>query len=164
MAGKEIFVLKKRDVIPASVWIIIGLAVMMVSYQMSLGTLHMPGPGLLPFLLGSLLVIVTLPIFINSLVLFKRTSPGTRETGIWAGIEFKNVLIIVVALVAYALLLEKLGFLITAFLFLFVLFSAFDSRRWFFALGVSLVTILISYTLFVLVLRVELPSGLIRFW
>ena len=69
-----------------------------------------------------------------------------------------------VSLVAYALLLEKLGFLITAFLFLFVLFSAFDSRRWFFALGVSLLTISITYTLFVLVLRVELPSGLLRFW
>lgn len=164
MAGKEIYGLKKRDVIPALIWIVLGLAVMIASYQMSLGTLHTPGPGLLPFLLGSLLVIVSLSIFINSLTLFKKTSPGTSETGIWAGIEFKNLLIIVVALVAYPLLLEKLGFLITAFLFLFVLFSVFDSRRWFFALGASLLTVSITYTLFVLVLQVELPSGFLRFW
>jgi putative tricarboxylic transport membrane protein len=91
------------------------------------------------------------------------TASSSSETGIWAGIEFQNVLIIVVSLIAYALLLERLGFLISAFLFLFVLFGAFDSRRWFFSLGVSLITILITYTLFVLVLRVELPSGLLRF-
>ena len=163
MAGKETYGFKKRDVIPALIWIIIGLAVMIVSYQMSLGTLHTPGPGLLPFLLGSLLLIVSLSIFINSLTVTKKISLDINETGIWSGIEYKNVLIIVVSLVAYALLLEKLGFLISAFLFLFALFSAFESRRWFFALGVSLVTIVITYTLFVLVLRVELPSGLLRF-
>jgi len=164
MAGKETYGLKKRDVIPALIWIIIGLAVMIVSYQMSLGTLHTPGPGLLPFLLGSLLVIVSLSIFISSFALVKKPSPGTSEAGIWAEIEFKNLLIIVVSLVAYALMLEKIGFLITAFLFLFVLFSLFDSRRWFFALGASLLTVSITYTLFVLVLQVELPSGLLRLW
>ena len=164
MAGKEIYGLKKRDIIPALIWIIIGLVVMIVSYQMSLGTLHTPGPGMLPFILGSLLVILSLSISIKSLTLFKKTSSGNSEAGIWAEIEFKNILIIVVSLVAYALMLEKIGFLITAFLFLFVLFSLFDSRRWFFALGASLLTVSITYTLFVLVLQVELPSGLLRLW
>ncbi len=156
--------MKKRDVIPALLWIIIGLAVMAVSYQMSLGTLHTPGPGLLPFLLGSLLIVVSLPILVVSIMRFKPTVPGTGETGIWTGVEFRNVLVILIALVAYALLLEKLGFLLTAFLFLFTLFATFDSRRWFFALGVSLITILITFTLFVMVLRVELPQGLLRIW
>ena len=156
--------MKKKDMIPAFIWIFIGLAVMAVSYQMSLGTLHTPGPGLLPFLLGSLLIIVSLPIFVGSLLRFRRTVPGTVEAGIWAEVEFKNVLIILIALVAYALLLERLGFLLTAFLFLFVLFATFDRRKWFFAFGVSLITILVTYALFVMALRVELPSGLLRIW
>ena len=137
---------------------------MAVSYQMSLGTLHTPGPGLLPFLLGSLLIIVSLPLLVGSLLRFKPTVPGTGEMGIWAEVEFKNVLIILIALVAYALLLERLGFLLTAFLFLFVLFATFYPRKWFFALGVSLITILVTYALFVMALRVELPSGLLRIW
>jgi putative tricarboxylic transport membrane protein len=119
---------------------------------------------LLPFLIGLLLIIVSLPILIGSFLVFKKTPRGSPETGIWAGVEFKNVLIIVISLVAYTLLLEKLGFLLVAFLFLFVLFASFDSRGWFFALVVSLVTISITYSLFVLVLGVELPSGLLRFW
>jgi putative tricarboxylic transport membrane protein len=146
------------------IWIIIGLAVMVVSYQMSLGTLHTPGPGLLPFLLGSLLIVVSLPILIGSLRLFRKTVPESRAAEIWAGVEFKNVLIIIISLVAYALLLEKLGFILTAFLFLFVLFATFDFQRWLFALGVSSVTIFITYLLFNVVLRVELPSGLLRIW
>ena len=146
------------------IWIIIGLAVMVVSYQMSLGTLHTPGPGLLPFLLGSLLIVVSLPILIGSLLLFRKTVPESRAAEIWAGVEFKNVLIIIISLVAYALLLEKLGFILTAFLFLFVLFATFDFQRWLFALGVSSVTIFITYLLFNVVLRVELPSGLLRIW
>jgi putative tricarboxylic transport membrane protein len=156
--------LKKRDVIPALIWIIIGLTVMAVSYQMSLGTLHTPGPGLLPFLLGSLLIVVSLPILVVSIMRFKPTVPGTGEAGIWTGVEFRNVWVILIALVAYALLLEKLGFILTGFLFLFTLLATFDSRRWLFALGVSLITILITFTLFVMVLRVELPQGLLRIW
>ena len=163
MAGKETYGFKKRDIIPGIIWIIIGLTVMMVSHGMSLGTLQTPGPGLFPFLLGSLLLIVSLSIFINSLNVTKKISVGTDETGIWSGIEYKKVLIIVASLVGYALLLVKLGFLITAFLFLFVLFSVFDSRRWILTLVVSLITISITYTLFVLILQVELPPGLLRF-
>jgi len=163
MAGKETYGFKKGDIIPAIIWIIIGLTVMMVSHGMSLGTLQTPGSGLFPFLLGSLLLIISLSIFINSLNVTKKISVGTGDTGIWSGIEYKNVLIIVVSLVAYALLLVKLGFLITAFLFLFVLFSVFDSRRWILTLVVSLITISITYTLFVLILQVELPPGLLRF-
>lgn len=137
---------------------------MVVSYQMSLGTLQTPGPGLLPFLLGSLLIVVSLPILIGSLLLFRKTVPESRAAEIWAGVEFKNVLIIIISLVAYALLLERLGFILTAFLFLFVLFATFDFQRWLFALGVSSVTIFITYLLFNVVLRVELPSGLLRIW
>jgi putative tricarboxylic transport membrane protein len=156
--------LKNRDALLALLWITIGLAVMVVSHRMSLGSLHTPGPGLLPFLLGSLLIVVSLPILIGPLLLSKRTAPGSPTAGIWEGVELKNVLIIIISLVAYALLLERLGFILAAFLFLFVLFMAFDSHRWFFALGVSSLTIFVIYLLFIVVLRVELPSGLLRIW
>ncbi len=157
MAAKETYDFKKRDVFPALFWITIGLGVMTVSYQMSLGTLHAPGPGLLPFILGTLLLIVSLPILINSLAVSPEEL-GDPE-GIWSGIDFKNVLITVGSLVAYSLLLEKIGFFIAAFLFLFVLFSLFDSRRWIFALAVSFITVSATYALFALILQVELPPA-----
>ncbi|HSR11865.1 MAG TPA: tripartite tricarboxylate transporter TctB family protein [Thermodesulfobacteriota bacterium] len=156
MAAKGTNEFNKRDIIPALLWIAIGLGVMIVSYRLSLGTLHSPGPGMLPFILGSLLLVISLPILIHSIP----ASAGKGEPGIWSGIEKKNVVIIVAALIAYALFLEKAGFLLTAFLFLLVLFWVFDPRRWILALGVSLLTAAVTYTLFVLILQVELPPGL----
>jgi len=154
--------LKKNDYLPGLLWLLLGAAVMAVSYRMSLGTLHTPGPGLMPFLLGSLLILVSLPIFVGSLLRLKQ-GPGTaREAGIWTGVEFKNVLVILISMIGYALLLERLGFLLAAFLFLFTLLATFDSRRWFLALGASFLTILITYLLFVVALKVELPHGLLR--
>lgn len=146
------------------IWVVIGIAVMAVSYRMSLGSLHTPGPGLMPFLLGSLLLAVSLPILAGSLVHFRKAAPLPGEKEIWKGVEFKNVLIILVSLVAYALLLEGLGFLLTTFIFLFILFATFDSRKWLLALGASLLTVLFTYILFVVALRVELPPGLLRLW
>ncbi len=157
MAEKETYGFRRGDVIPALLWVVIGLVVMIVSYQMSLGSLHAPGPGMLPFILGTLLLIVSLPILVNSIAV----SAKNHEPGIWSGIGIKKVLFIVASLVAYSLFLEKLGFLITTFLFLLVLFWAFDPRRWILALGVSLLTAALTYTLFVLVLQVELPAGLL---
>ncbi len=156
--------MKRNDSIPALVWVILGILVMIVSYQMSLGSLHTPGPGLMPFLLGALLSIVSFPILLGSLLRFKKTNLAAGQRGIWDRGEFKNVLIILISLLAYALLLEWLGFLLTAFFFLFTLFATFDSRRWALAFGGSLLTILITYVLFVVALRVELPPGLLRIW
>ncbi len=156
MAAIETYGFMKRDVIPAFLWGAAGLAVMIVSYRMSLGTLHAPGPGMFPFILGLLLLVVSLPILVHSMA----ASTKNNEPGIWSGIEKKNVVIIVASLIAYVLLLEKVGFLITAFLFLLVLFWVFDPRRWILALGVSALTAAVTYCLFVLILQVELPPGL----
>jgi putative tricarboxylic transport membrane protein len=152
---------KKTDAIPAFLWLMIGATVMIVSYQMSLGTLHTPGPGLMPFLLGSLLCIVSLPIFMGSLLRRTKTAGAPGAPGIWQEVEPKNVLILLISMIGYALLLEKLGFLLTAFLFLFILFATFDSRRWFFAFAASFLTILFTYLLFVVALKVELPHGIV---
>lgn len=135
---------------------------MIASYRMSIGNLHSPGPGLFPFLLGALLILVSLPIVIGALLLMKPSASRSKEPGIWAGIEFKNVLLILAGLFSYAMLLEKIGFLMMAFIFLFILFSAFDSRKWLFALLVSSVVVSITYFLFGVVLKVDLPKGLFR--
>lgn len=142
---------------------ILGITVMIVSYGMSLGSLYSPGPGLMPFLLGFILMLVSFPIFLQSLIKnFKRAERTPAEKGIWAGIESKNILLILISLIAYALLLEKVGFFIIASLFLFVLFKTFDAKKWYATLAISLVTVLIIYVLFVMALKVELPPGLIQ--
>jgi hypothetical protein len=44
--------MEKEDLLPAIIWISLGIGIAVDSYLLDLGSLHEPGPGLLPFLYG----------------------------------------------------------------------------------------------------------------
>ena len=152
--------MKKNDLYPAILWVIVASGVITVAHRLGIGSLHAPGPGLMPFLLGVLLLILSVPILLRALLLRARAARAEEE-GSWAGIHWKNVLFIVASLVGYALLLEQIGFVAVAFLFLLILFKGFTPQRWLFSLSASLLTVLITYILFAVILKVELPGGIL---
>jgi len=153
--------MKKKDLIPAFIWMGLGIAVAVISYELQLGTLRNPGPGLMPFLLGILLSLCSVPILIGSLLTIRNKAKQGDE-GIWSGVEFKRLLLVVFSLVSYAMILEKVGFVIATFFLLIILFKVIGSRKWLFALMTSAIVVLLSYLLFVVFLKVEMPSGLWR--
>jgi putative tricarboxylic transport membrane protein len=61
----------------------------------------------------------------------------------------------------YVLLIDDLGFLITAGLVLIVLFLSLGVRAWY-ALAISILTVLLVYTVFNTALKVQLPWGLLE--
>jgi putative tricarboxylic transport membrane protein len=68
----------------------------------------------------------------------------------------------VISLVAYALLVEKLGFLITTTLLLMVLLKGMGTKKWITVVMVSVLTSLITYFAFTY-LRLRLPMGILNF-
>jgi len=153
--------MKKKDLIPAFIWMGLGIAVAVISYELQLGTLRNPGPGLMPFLLGILLSLCSVPILISCLLTIRNKAKQGDE-GIWSGVEFKRLIFVVFSLVCYAMILEKVGFVIATFFLLIILFKVIGSRKWLFALMTSAIVVLLSYLLFVVFLKVEMPSGLWR--
>ncbi|MFX0202202.1 MAG: tripartite tricarboxylate transporter TctB family protein [Candidatus Hodarchaeota archaeon] len=153
--------MKKNDLIPGMIWMGLGIAVAVISYKLKLGTMDTPGPGLMPFLLGIILSICSLPILIRSFLVIKRNENLSGEN-IWAGVEFKRLILVLASVLGYIMLLEKIGFELTAFLLLLILFKITDSQKWRWALISSFITILLTFFLFVVFLKVELPSGLWR--
>jgi putative tricarboxylic transport membrane protein len=81
---------------------------------------------------------------------------------IWSGIQFRKLIIVVASLLGYWLFLEKIGFILTTFLLLLILFKTVDAQRWRSVFTASVLTVVAIYIIFVIVLRVELPSGLWR--
>jgi putative tricarboxylic transport membrane protein len=152
--------MKKSDFIPAVIWLGLGISVTVTSYKLKLGSLSDPGPGLMPFLLGIILSILSLPILVQSFSIIKRKEKQ-RDEGIWSDVEFKKLIIVLVSLIGYAMLLEKVGFVITTFLLMLILYKIISTRKWFFALIASILTVVTAFFLFVELLRVELPFG---FW
>jgi putative tricarboxylic transport membrane protein len=151
--------MKKKDLIPAFIWMGLGIAVAAISYGLQLGTLRNPGAGLMPFLLGILLSLCSVPILIGSLLTIRNKAKQGDE-GIWSGVEFKRLILVIFSLICYAMILEKVGFVIATFLLLIILFKVIGSRKWLFALMTSAIVVFLSYLLFVTLLKVEMPWGI----
>ena len=150
--------MRKHDLITALIWMGLGITVAVSSYRLRIGELRNPGPGLMPFLLGISLSLCSLPIFIRAL----RVRDGQRDENIWSGVAFKKLVLVAASLLGYTLILEKVGFAVSTFFLLLLLFKAIGSRKWSLSLMVSVLTVVVAYFVFVVLLKVELPLGLLE--
>jgi phosphoglycerol transferase MdoB-like AlkP superfamily enzyme len=142
---------------------ILGSLVAAGSYHLKIGTLMTPGPGLMPFALGIALFLCGFPMFIQAAIDIRKRKQLPDSP--WSGINYPKIGIVLAALIAYGLFLEYAGFLVSALLLLLVLFKTVETQKWRFVLVASFVTVTACFLVFVLLLKVELPTGLVRrFW
>lgn len=145
-----------NDQLSSMVWFILGLAVCLGSLQYKLGTPASPGTGFMPFLAGAAIC------FFSGIGLIHSTLRRRRGEG-WApvlqGVFWKNAIIILISLLAYALLLFPLGFVITTTLFIAFLLRAIVPQRWSVVIACSILTAAISYLIFEVWLKAQLPKG-----
>ena len=75
------------------------------------------------------------------------------------GLQWKKSLVVMIALLAYALLLKPAGFLICTTLFMAFLFRVIGHHRWPLVISGALAISIASYTIFEVLLKVQLPKG-----
>lgn len=147
-----------NDQLSGAVWFGLGLAVCLGSLQYKLGTPAAPGTGFMPFLTGLAIC------FFSGIGLIQATLRKRRGEG-WSpvlqGVFWKNAMIILVSLLAYALLLFPLGFVITTTLFIAFLLRAIVPQRWSVVIACSILTAAASYLIFEVWLKAQLPKGLL---
>jgi len=148
----------ERSLIPIVFWILLSLFIMFFSRSIGLGEFRSPGPGLMPFLVGLFLLLISLYALIRSLLRRSGREKTLNREG--SKIHFRKIGLVLFLLLAYALLLEKIGYLITAFLMLVFLFRSADSKGWRFVLITSTVTALITYVFFTY-LGLRFPPGIL---
>jgi putative tricarboxylic transport membrane protein len=132
-----------------------------MSYELKLGKPESPGPGLMPFILGITLSICSLPILVHSFRVVRRKEKRGDEA-IWSGVNFKRLILVQASLFGYIFILEKIGFMLATFLLLLILFKVIDSQKWHWALIASTLTIIITFFIFVVLLKIQLPLSLWR--
>src|SRR5512137_758295 len=104
----------KKDVIGALFWLTVGVCYAVGSFRLNPGTLRNPGPGFLPLVMALLLICFSL--FLVAKELFRpECFPG--------GIRWKNQLLIVASVVLYGFVIDLIGFLLSTFILMFVLFG-----------------------------------------
>jgi putative tricarboxylic transport membrane protein len=114
------------------------------------------GPDIFPFILGVLLVIL-------SIRLFYETFNGKTQEKKKEKLQYKPFVIILGATLVYILTLESVGYVITTFLFLFVCFQTMERAKWLTSLIIAGCFSGFVYFLFVEVLKGTLPGWPIWF-
>ena len=154
--------MRKNGLYDTIFWIALGIFVSIYAYaKLGIGTLNAPGPGLMPFILGILFSILALFALIRILRRTEQQNITKEEESDQHETVYKKVILVVVALFAYALLLEPLGFILTTFITMILLFRSAGFKRWIIAAAYSAIVVLITYFLFTY-LGVRFPPGILR--
>jgi len=152
--------MKKYDQMSSGIWLLFAMYICVESIRLPLGSFRDPGPGFLPLLVGILLGALSLISFFQA-----RTAKLPESSEPWYPRKrWKNLVWVLGALLAYAGILDALGFLVSTFLLLILLFrSSLEPRSWPWAVGGSLIASVSCYVVFELWLRTQLPKGFLGF-
>jgi putative tricarboxylic transport membrane protein len=148
--------MKKQDLISGTASLFIGLAFTLGGFRYGFGAWKNPGPGFLAILFGVLLMALSASLLAMTLrgAAEGANMPFWRSKGGW-----RPVLYSVLSLIVYMLILRKVGFLLTTFLFIFFLLRFVCGKRWVISVAVAVAFSLVSYGLFSVLLGTPLPKG-----
>jgi putative tricarboxylic transport membrane protein len=133
----------------------VSIVVFVGSVQLGIGTARQPGPGFITFGASGLLGILSLIIFLRTLAKKGQSGEAMFRSTLWWRVVLSGIMIL-----GYALLMPILGYLITTFLLMFLLYSMIHEQKWYWVIISSLLSSLGSYYLFSKLLNCQFPDGL----
>jgi len=134
-------------------WLFFSVFICLESYRLNLGTLSTPGPGLFPFGAGLTLGLISLTLIFKSPLKNDTESMGNKLQ------KGYRILLVLLALIAYGLVLEWAGFLIATFCFMVFLLKIIVPQRWDKVLMFAILSSIGSYLVFEVWLKAQLPKG-----
>lgn len=148
------------DQASAGVWFVLGTIIAISSVRYDLGTLDSPGTGFLPFLAGLAISFFSIIGVVHGTL---KQKGGIVWKPMMRDLMWKKSLIVLLALLAYALLLKPLGFLLCTTLFIGFLLVAVEPQRWYVVISGAIGTAIGAYGIFEVWLRAQLPKGPLGF-
>jgi hypothetical protein len=136
-----------------------GLLTALGSVQLRVGSLTSPGSGFFPFVAGSLLALVSTYL---AIVLWYRHRPGPEPDRSRAGsLPRGSTWLLMACLLTYSAAFTRLGFPLSTFLLLIVLFRVNGANSWIATILYSLVTVALCYLVFAYWFQVYFPTGIL---
>jgi putative tricarboxylic transport membrane protein len=147
---------KSNDIIGSLIFLIFSLIGFIYGYRLPRGTLFKPGAGFFPFYLSVILGILSLMLLFKSLM---------RKAGesIQIGSRWKKLILSVLGLVAFAYILQPLGFVLSSILVFFLIMKFVEGRTWKLTLVTSISFTVFFYVVSVKYLSIPLPKGILPF-
>jgi putative tricarboxylic transport membrane protein len=152
--------MKNRDLVSSLIWIALGGLFVVGALKLGLTRRGVPGPGFLPFLTGLALILVSLFVLIPALGRREKAENGDFFP---ERASLRKLLFVLIALFAFGVAMKYLGYLLTTFFFMFFIARVMEPKGWWTTTLLALVAAVVSYALFVVLLEVNLPTGLLGF-
>ena len=143
------------EIAVCAVLLALAIGTGIASAGMPMGTYNLPGPGVFPLAL-SVLLGAAAAVRIAWLVLGREEDAGEVRLG------HRNIAVACLALAGVALCLERAGFLLTAAVFLLVLYRAFSEAGWGRVVAMSAAVVAGFHLLFERLIGITLPMGIFR--
>jgi putative tricarboxylic transport membrane protein len=138
-------------------WIVVGILACYGATGLGLGSIAEPGAGFIFFWSGLILVILSFMVWVQPL---RSTEDTVQET---AEIHWPKIALVLLSLLLYGFLLERLGFVISTFLLMSFLLGWIEDTNWARSFAVAGAAALASYGIFELWLKIRLPKGIFGF-
>ena len=125
--------IEKWDRVTGYILLFIGVITAWSSTHLSMGKFKHPGPGFLPFGLAIVLILIALILIIS------RWQKDAPPVPFWPEKTWLRPLLGVAIFALYAILLGRVGFLITTFAFLLIWMGVIEQMRWVTMISISVV-------------------------
>lgn len=150
--------MKRKIKIYSSIfWFLLSVVTCQQALRLNIGEFNQPGPGFFPFCIGLVMGILSIIALIISLLERKVQIDNSEKIRWW------NILIIVILLIAYALSLDKIGFLINTFLLITILLKVVEPQSWRTSILGGLITAVLTNLVFNVFLKAQIPRGILGF-
>ncbi|MGZ3514203.1 MAG: tripartite tricarboxylate transporter TctB family protein [Thermodesulfobacteriota bacterium] len=140
-------------------WLVLAIGIVLLSLTYGVGNFHEPGPGFITFFAGAILIVLSLALFFSN---FGGRAEQSSLRSLWTGLETGKILYVLLLLVAYTFLLKPVGFLISTFLLLVLMFRVKGSYRLKTVFLMALLVTAGSYLVFEIWLKAQLPKGILE--
>ena len=150
--------MKAYDRASSLFWLLISIAVFVESIRLEIGTLHNPGRGFVTFGASGILGILSLVLFVQASIRKEEAQREPLFTGKW-----QRILFVLIVLTLYSWSMPILGYLISTFVLMTLLFWVLEKKKiWLVLLSSSLSTV-VTYLAFSKWLNCQFPDGLFGF-
>ena len=151
--------MRRANITVALVFVGVSIILLFAAGRFNFGTLRVPQTGFFPRTLAILLLLLSLVLLVQALR-HKAVEQGGVKIANEGWIRIASTLAI---MIGFALVLERLGFLLSTFLLMVFLLRAIEAPRWPKVFAVASATAFASYGLFGWLLGVPLPAGILGF-
>lgn len=140
-------------------WLALSAFVLWAGQDLGIGRLSDPGSGFMLVSLGAIMLVLSAIVVLGAF-----RAPGESVAMLWHGTRWQKVLGVVVLLLAYGMLFERVGFVVLSSAMLLVLMTWIDRVDLRIALPLAVLAPAGIWYVITHWLKIQLPAGVLAGW